>query len=542
MIRRMTNRPYKTGASRAQPSLLPPSVEDYVGPDNPVRAIEAYVAALDLARLGFRHAGSVGGGAGQPPYDPADLLMLYLYGYLHQIRSSRRLEREAGRNLELIWLLHGVRPGYRTIAKFRRDNWEALKAAHRSFVVLARELGLLGGTLVAIDGAFFHGNASKASIATRKRLSADLAAIERDIEAWGATLEASDAAEADDDRSAGGGRKGSDIGRKMAALVAERTELKAALDRLEESGQTQLSRTDADARLLTKYGHTVAGYNVQIAVDEAHKLIVADDVVNDGNDSGQLHPMAQAAREALATETLTVVADAGYFNGPALKQCEDDGIVAYVPPVDLTGRLAAQGCFTHADFTYDAEADVYRCPAGAELRPTKTPKQNKGRLERRYRSSKRVCDACPLRPQCITAKSGRREIYRWVHEDVLDRHRARMKEGGKLMRRRAAIVEHPFGTLKCRAGYRHFLVRGLDRVRGEWSLMALCYNFTRVVNVIGLKAFLARMADLVALLSLWRSRRAARLVLRAATRILVRFASKIAPIPVRRPVRLALAA
>jgi hypothetical protein len=409
-------------------------------------------------------------------------------------------------------------------------------------VVLARELGLLGGTLVAIDGAFFHGNASKASIATRKRLSADLAAIERDIEAWGATLEASDAAEADDDRSAGGGRKGSDIGRKMAALVAERTELKAALDRLEESGQTQLSRTDADARLLTKYGHTVAGYNVQIAVDEAHKLIVADDVVNDGNDSGQLHPMAQAAREALATETLTVVADAGYFNGPALKQCEDDGIVAYVPPVDLTGRLAAQGCFTHADFTYDAEADVYRCPAGAELRPTKTPKQNKGRLERRYRSSKRVCDACPLRPQCITAKSGRREIYRWVHEDVLDRHRARMKEGGKLMRRRAAIVEHPFGTLKCRAGYRHFLVRGLDRVRGEWSLMALCYNFTRVVNVIGLKAFLARMADLVALLSLWRSRRAARLVLRAATRILVRFASKIAPIPVRRPVRLALAA
>lgn len=195
MIRLMTNRPFKTGVSRAQPSFLPPRVEDYVGADNPVRAIEAYVGALDLVRLGFRHAGAVRGGAGQPPYDPADLLKLYLYGYLNQIRSSRRLEREAGRNLELIWLLHGLTPGYRTIAKFRRDNWAALKAANRSFVLLARDLGLLGGTLVAIDGAFFDGNASKGSIATRKRLAAELSAIERDIEAYGAALEATDAAE-----------------------------------------------------------------------------------------------------------------------------------------------------------------------------------------------------------------------------------------------------------------------------------------------------------------------------------------------------------
>ena len=509
----MTNRMFKTGASRAQPSLLPPSVEDYVGPDNPVRAIEAYVGGLDLARLGFRYAGSVGGGAGQPPYDPADLLKLYLYGYLNQIRSSRRLEREAGRNLELIWLLQGLRPGYRTIAKFRKDNWAALKAANRSFVLLARELGLVGGTLVAIDGAFFDGNASKGSIATRKRLSAELAAIERDIEAYGAALEASDCAEADppggDDRGRGGG---GDVGREMATLMAERAERRAELARLAESGETQVSRTDADARLLTKNGQTVAGYNVQIAVDDAHKLIVASAVVNDGNDVGQLHAMAQAAREALAAETLSVVADGGYYNGATLKRCEEDSIVAYVPPGERTGGLAARGCLTHAAFTYDAAADVYRCPAGAELRPTKTPKRNAaGKLELRYLSRKAVCEACPLRPRCITAKSGRREVYRWVHEDVLDRHRARMQDAGALMRRRAALAEHPFGTLKCRAGYRHFLVRGFNAVSGEWSLMALCYNFTRVLNILGLDAFVATMAERAAELLLFFLRRAVRL-------------------------------
>ncbi|NVO15869.1 MAG: transposase, partial [Rhodoplanes sp.] len=246
----MTNRPFKAGVSRAQPSLLPPSVEDYVGPDNPVRAIEAYVEALDLAKLGFQHASVLGNGAGQPPYDPADLLKLYLYGYINRVRSSRRLEREAQRNLELIWLLRGLTPGYRTIAKFRQDNWAALKAANRSFVLLARELGLLGGTLVAIDGAFFDGSASKGSIATRKRLAAELTAIERDIEAYGAALDASDAAEAappdGDDRSTGGG---GDVGRKMSTLMAKRASLKADLDRLAASGETQVSRTDADARL-----------------------------------------------------------------------------------------------------------------------------------------------------------------------------------------------------------------------------------------------------------------------------------------------------
>src|SRR5882757_1461724 len=297
----MTNRIYKTGPNREQLSLLPPRVEDYVAPDNPVRAIEAYVCALDLEKLGFRHSGGGGGGAGQPSYHPADLLKTYLYGYLNRVRSSRRLEQETQRNLELMWLLKGLTPGYRTIANFRRDNWAALKAANREFVVLLRELELLGGELVAIDGAFFHGDASKASIKTKKRLAEQLACIDRDIEEYGKALESNDATEevhpsGDED---GGNRNSAAVADKLAALMARRTKAKADLDQLQDSCETQLSTTDADARLLSKRGHVLAGYNVQIAVDDKHKLIAASEVVNDGNDTGQLYKVAEAAKEAL---------------------------------------------------------------------------------------------------------------------------------------------------------------------------------------------------------------------------------------------------
>lgn len=492
----MTNRTFKAGASREQASLLPPRVEDYIEADNPVRAIESYVGALDLAKLGFRHA-ERGLGVGQPPYDPADLLKLYLYGYLNQVRSSRRLEQEARRNLELIWLLRGLRPGYRTIGNFRKENWAALKAANRSFVLLMRELGLLGGELVAIDGAFFHGDASKASIATRKKLSEQIAALDRDIEAYRGALDANDAAEVagssgGDDRGGGGG----DIAQKVTALLAKRARAQAELQQLEASGETQLSRTDSDARLLTKNGQTVAGYNVQIAIDDKHKLIVASEVVNDGNDTGQLHEMAKAAKQTLGAKTLQAVADVGYYNGATLKSCEEDGIVAYVPQPEHSRRLAAQGRFTHEDFIYDAEMNAYRCPAGELLRPTKKLRENGGRLEVRYSSRKPVCDACPLRGRCVTDKRPTRDILRWLNQDVIDRHQERMKDSGALMRRRAGLAEHPFGTLKCRAGYRHFLVRGFDKVRGEWSLMALCYNFTRVLNILGFDRFVARIAVL----------------------------------------------
>jgi transposase len=496
----MTNRPFKTGESRHQASLLPARVEDYVAADNPVRAIESFVCALDLWKLGFRLADRGAEAMGQPPYDPADLLKLYLYGYINQVRSSRRLEREACRNLELIWLLKNLRPGYRTIANFRKENWKALKAVNRGFVLLVRELGLVGGTVVAIDGSFFHGDASKASIFTRKRLAEQVARLDLEIDAYGKSLEDNDAAEATQPRNDGhdnGGGDGADIGAKVAALMARRSRAQADLDRLEASGQTQLSLTDPDARLLVKGGQGVAGYNVQAVVDDKHKLIVASEVVNDSSDVNQLHAMAKAAKEALGADALQVLADEGYYSSTELKACEEDGITAYVPPSEGNRLAEKAGRFSLKNFGYDGATDAYTCPAGQKLHPMPGRWTNtSGRVEIRYSSRTTICRACPLRTKCLSPKASQRVIRRWEHEDVLERHRARMEGASELMRRRSAIVEHPFGTLKCRAGYRHFLVRGFDKVRGEWSLMALCYNFTRVLNILGFEGFAAWMAKL----------------------------------------------
>ena len=279
-------------------------------PGHTVRA-RRHANSLDLSGLGFGNVGS-DGGAGQPPYDPADLLKLYLYGYLHQVRSSRRLEREARRNVELMWLLRGLAPGYRTIANFRKENAAGLKAANRDFVLLARSLDLLGGTLVAIDGSFFHGDAGKASILTEKRLREQMAALDRSIAEYNAALEANDNAEA-------GVRQRRESRFRLRTSHKNLQPAPAAGDggdrfgQAAERGDRQISRTDPDARLLAKGGQIVAGYNVQIAVDDKHKLIVASEVVNDGNDTGQLHAMAEAAKEALGVEALTAVADAGYF-------------------------------------------------------------------------------------------------------------------------------------------------------------------------------------------------------------------------------------
>ena len=496
----MTNRTFKTGESREQASLLPPRIEDYVGPDNLVRAIESFVCALDLAKLGFRHADRAVDEAGQPPYDPADLLKLYLYGYTNQVRSSRRLEREACRNLELIWLLKNLRPGYRTIANFRKENWEALKAVNRSFVLLLGELDLVGGSVVAIDGSFFHGNASKASIFTRKRLKEQIAKLDLEIEAYGKSLEDNDAAEAKENRTegprSGGGGDGGDIGAKVTTLMAKRSRAQADLARLEESGETQLSLTDPDARLLVKNGQGIAGYNVQIAVDDKHNLIVASEVVNDSSDVGQLHAMASTAKEALDAKTLQALADEGYYSSLELKACEEDGITAYVPVPASNGRLENEGRFSLKDFNYDGVADAYHCPAGQLLHRTAGGnwENTSGRIEICYAGRKKTCGVCPLKSRCLSPKAATRTIRRWEHEDVLDRHRKRMHSAGQLMRRRSGIVEHPFGTLKCRAGYRHFLVRGFSKVRGEWSLMALCYNFSRALNILGFDGFTAAVA------------------------------------------------
>ena len=363
-----------------------------------------------------------------------------------------------------------------------------------------RELDLVGGEMVAIDGAFFDGNASKASIVTRKRLDEqvaaverEIAAMEREIEAYAAALDANDAAEAAEPDAKP--RPDEDVAGKLAALLAKRQAVAADVATLEASGQTQLSRTDPDARLLSKHGQIVAGYNVQIAVDAKHKVIVADEAVNDGNDTGQLHAMAQAAREAVGADKLQALADTGYFNGETLKSCEDSGIEAFVPEPRRGKRLEAAGRFGIDAFVYDAAADAYRCPAGELLHAMGGGKLDQsGKLRICYASRRLVCSGCPQRQKCLSPKRAERVIERWEHEDVIERHRRRMATGEAMMRRRKALVEHPFGTLKCRAGYRHFLMRGFDKVRGELGLMVLGYNFTRALNIIGFERLVAWFA------------------------------------------------
>jgi transposase len=477
---------YKTGIPREQGMLLPPRVDEYVSEDNTVRAIDAYVESLDLAQLGFQHTVG-GGGAGQPPYAPETLLKLYIWGYLNRTRSSRRLEVETYRNLEVIWLLQNLHPCYKTIANFRKDNPTALKAVYKDFLLVCRELDLFGGTLVGIDSMFLEGDASKASIYTEKRLNTLLARLDDKITAYLALLDQSDQAgqdlAAEDDA----------VSEKLKALQTRQHTYRGLLEDLQASEETQISCTDADARLLNKKtdkGPT-AGYNVQCAIDSKHKLIAACDVVNDGNDSHQLTSMARQAKEHLEVDELAAAADTSYYAHQELKDCEDAGITVYVPEPDSEAATRKHGRFPREKFTYDAQANVYRCPAAQEL-TLRGSRQQDGKKKYQYCSSIKVCAECPLRTQCVTEKSGFRTIYRWEHEEVVERHRQRMQaEGSRYMRLRAGLAEHPFGTLKVWCGWTHFLVRGFTKVRGEFHLLATCYNFKRVLNILGIEAFRA---------------------------------------------------
>lgn len=477
---------YKPGVDREQGLLLPPRVGEFVSADNTVRAIDAYVESLDLAQLGFQHT-SGGGGAGQPPFAPKTLLKLYLWGYLNRTRSSRRLEVETYRNLEVIWLIQGLHPCYKTIANFRKDNAVALKAVYLDFVLVCRELKLFGGELVGIDSMFLEGDASNASIYTEQRLETLLARLDEKITAYLAALDR------EDQQKTECSHEDTALVEKLHMLQTRQQTCQDLLGELQASDETQISCTDPDARRLSKKtdkGPT-AGYNVQCAIDSKHKLIAACDVVNDGNDSHQLTSLATQAKENLAVDELKAAADTGYYAHQELKDCEDAGVTVYVPEPDSGAATRNQGRFPRDEFTYDPQANVYRCPADSEL-TLRGSRQQDGKKKFQYCSNATECAECSFRTQCVTEKTGYRTIYRWEHEEVVERHRQRMQEeGSHYMRLRAGLAEHPFGTLKVWCGWTHFLVRGFTKVRGEFHLLATCYNFKRVLNILGLERFLA---------------------------------------------------
>lgn len=480
----MTNSRYKQGVDRGQGDVFPPRLEDYISENNPVRAIDTYVESLDLGKLGFKHRAPGVNQAGQSAYAPQALLKLYLYGYLNRVRSSRMLEREGQRNVEVMWLLEQLRPGYKTIADFRKDNAQALRKTHAQFIVLCRALGLFGGKLIAVDGSFFKGNVSKKSFRTQKKLASQIARLEQELAQWHQALDAADREETGEPAQ----QEDAELAGKLQSLREALKEKTLEREQLETLGRTQYSPVDEDARLLSKRGQKVAGYNVQIATDAEHKLIVADEVTDEPNDLHQLHPMSARAKAMLGAEEVDVVADAGYFSSVQLHQCHEAQIHPYLPEPSR-GDTTCNGRLAREAFVYEPEHNRYRCPEGRYLTAIGKPKEQAGHWIQCYRSRRSECRDCARRTECLSDKGQSREIWRDQYEADIQAVRQRTEAHPEQLARRCALVEHPFGTLKRRAGWDHFLVRGLEKVRGEWSLMALAYNFTRVLNLLGLERF-----------------------------------------------------
>ena len=471
---------YKAGVDREQQMLLPETLDGYVSPDNPVRFIDAFVAKLDMAKLGFERA--VPAKEGTPGYDPRDLLKLFIYGYLNKTRSSRKLERETHRNLEVIWLMRQLRPDHKVIAEFRRKHPKELKAVSREFVLLCRELDLFAAQLVFVDGAKFRAVNSKDRNFTVPKLKILLARIDANLDEYLAALEAKDAEEEGQP-----GATDPQLQEKLQALQERKKEYEGYLKQLQESGESQLSLTDADSRLMKLHGDMKVCFNAQIAVDEKHHLIVADDVTNEVNDLEQLAAMAVAAKEALEVETLEVGADAGYHNGSEVVECEANGITPYVPKPRTSSKNESKGLFTKASFTYSAERDAYRCPAGQWLNRSTQTEVEERTLS--YYANSRACAGCPLRGKCTESKQGRR-IMRTPEEERLEAMAVRMQERPELMLQRKSTVEHPYGTMKWWWDGGYFLLKGLEKVRGEFSLMTLAYNLRRVLNLLGVECLL----------------------------------------------------
>ena len=470
------------GQDRTQSTLLPECIDDYVAEDNPVRVIEAFVEELDLGALGFD--GVEPEETGRPAYHPSTLLTIYIYGYLNRLQSSRRLEHESQRNVELMWLTGRLMPDFKTIANFRRDNGQAIRRVCREFIVLCRRLDLFSLALVAIDGSKFKAVNNRDRNFTRTKMQRRLEQIEESINRYLSQLDTADRQE-----SAAAPGKAVRLQDKIAALKEQMQRLKKLEARMLAAPDQQISLTDPDARSMATRGKGtgIVGYNVQTAVDAEHHLIVAHEVTNVGHDRGQLSAMARRAREATGREALTVVADRGYFDGEEILACEQAGITAFVPK-PLTSGAKAEGRFGKQDFIYIAPDDAYRCPAGQRLTHRFTTIEH-GMTLHAYWSSQ--CGACPMKAQCTTGKE--RRIKRWEHEAVIDAMQARLDHDPGKMQVRRQTVEHPYGTLKAWMGATHFLTKTLPRVSTETSLHVLAYNLKRAMQIVGIVPLMQAM-------------------------------------------------
>jgi transposase len=468
------------GVDRTQGVLLPERLDDYIDEENPVRVVDVFVGQLDLGVLGFD--GVKAANTGRPGYHPAVLLKLYVYGYLNRIQSSRRLEREARRNVELMWLLERLAPDFKTIADFRRDNGQAIRNVCRQFVALCRGLDLFADSIIAIDGSKFKAVNNRDKNFTPAKIKHRMAEIEASIDRYLAELDTADRQEPEIAQA-----KSTRLRERIAVLKERMGELQDMESRLAQNPDGQVSLTDPDARSMKTRGTGIVGYNVQAAVDSRHHLIVAHEVVNDGVDRNQLSAMAKLAQVESGIEDLTVVADRGYYKGEEIRACHEAGITPIVPKI-MTSAAKAEGRFDKADFIYRPASNDFLCPAG-DVAIWRFSRIEGGLRLHRYWSSH--CPRCHLKAQCTP--SDYRRISRWEHQNVLDAMERRLDRRPDSMRIRRQTVEHPFGTLKLWMGSAHFLTRRLPNVRTEMSLHVLAYNLKRVMKILGAGTLIAAM-------------------------------------------------
>jgi len=475
---------YIQGEDRHQVTLFPESVDDYISEENPVRVIEAFVNNLDLVDLGFTRAEAAP--LGRPPYDPRDLLKLYIYGYLNRIRSSRRLESEAARNLELIWLLSRLKPDFKTIADFRKDNKTAIRKVFKQFSLLCKEWDLYSQTVVAVDGSKFRASNSKRSNYNEKKLKRHIKYIDEKIDQYLDEIEAGDLAEADTHRPTA-----EEINQRIKELKERKINYEEMLQNIQESEVKEISATDADARLMIANNNGIeVCYNIQTVVDGGHSLVVDCEVINNPTDHGQLSTMAKRAQEVFETQEIKVLADKGYYSTQELKACQEAGIETYVAKQRFANRTEDEGFYPNR-FSYNTEQDNYLCPAG-QILTAASYRKIKGQVIGRNYQNYKACQACEMRERCTKSKRGRM-ILRNIDQALLNEVDQRTRENKELYHRRQMIVEHPFGTVKRSWGYSYFLTRGFESVRTETCLAFLAYNLTRVINILGVKEMIRRL-------------------------------------------------
>ncbi len=470
------------GVERTQAVLFPSQLDEYVTEDNAVRVIDAFVDTLDLRALGFYGADPAE--TGRPAYHPAVLLKIYIYGYLNRIQSSRRLEREAQRNIELMWLVSRLAPDFKTIADFRKENGQAIRNVCRQFVILCHRLDMFAGGEVAIDGSKFKAVSNRDKNYTQRKLKARIEQVEENIARYMEELDRADRQPELTTRS-----RIQHINDKIAAFKRQIEEFNALSRQLQVTPDQQISETDPDARSMATSGRGtgMVAYNVQTAVDTQHHLIVAHEVTNIGHDRSQLATMANQVQQVMGRKDVVAIADRGYFSGPEIQRCEAQGATPLVPK-PLTSGNRARGLFDKRDFIYLTQSNEYLCPAGQRA-PWRFRAVENGMAIDKYWSSS--CPRCAMKPKCTTGDY--RRIARWEHEDVLDRMQRRLEARPDLAAIRRCTVEHPFGTLKAWMGATHFLTKTLARVRAEMSLHVLAYNMKRMMRILGAEALIEKM-------------------------------------------------